>query len=1007
VKQPFRIAEGGAIDRDVEIRFRFDGREYHGYGGDTLASALLAAGVRLVGRSFKYHRPRGIFSADFSEPNALVGIRSGGRYEPNTRATEVEIFDGLEARSQNRIPWLKWDVMAALELASPFLPAGFYYKTFMWPAGAWLFYERWIRRAAGLGRAPDVPDSDSYDQMNAHCDVLIVGGGPAGLTAALAAGRSGARVILLDTQNGFGGWLRSERLSIAASPAMAWVEEVLQELETMPELRILYRTTAFGYYDGNVIGAIERLNDHLPVPSEFEARQRYWKIRAGKVVLATGALERHMVFSGNDRPGVMLASAVRTYLNRFAVRPGKRAVVFANNDDGYQCALDLDAAGVDVAAVIDPRTAQTSDLADAVRAAGIACLTQAAVTATSGRHALRRVEVSKFPLDTTGPAANRMQFNCDLLAVSGGWDPALHLHAQAGGRPVYDPEIASFRPGPGARGEPLIAGAVDGHFDLVECMDDGYLAGCRAAEATGHSPPEGYDAPPVAPVSRAPISPLWLVPPASVSNDKQFVDLQNDVTANDIALAHREGYVSVEHLKRYTTLGMGTDQGKTGIVNALAIAAKGRGVDVADVGTTTYRPPFTPVTIGALAGADIGRQEAPVRRSAMHEWHAAHGAHFVDAGLWKRPNYYLRPGENRDRATVDRAVAREVTAVRNGVGLVDVSTLGKIDIQGPDAAEFLNRLYINGWSKLAISRARYGLMLREDGIVFDDGTTSRLDEDHYLMTTTTGNAGRVMSHLEYYQQVVWPELRVRATSVTEQWAAMALAGPASRQVLQKLVTGLYIDNEAFPFMAVGSCKVAGAPARIFRISFSGELSYEVNVAADYGEAVWQALMAAGEPENIVAYGTEAMAVMRIEKGHVAGPELNGQTTADDLGLGRMQSRSKDYIGLRMVDREAFLETHRPKFVGLTPVDRRTRIEPGSQLVADPTQPKPMKKLGHVTSSAYVSPTLGHPISLGLLSLGREMHGQTVWALSPLHGQQLEVRICDPVFYDPDGGRMRD
>ena len=998
MSQRYRLPEGGAIDRSRRLDFRFDGRALEGYQGDTLASALLANGVRLVGRSFKYHRPRGILMASAAEPNALAELRAGARREPNSRATEIELFAGLEARSQHRWPSLRFDLMGLNDRFSALMPAGFYYKTFMWPAKGWLHYEKIIRRAAGLGRGVLEPDPDAYERFNAHCEVLVVGAGPAGLAAALAAGRRGARVILIDEQDDFGGALRGERQVIDAGPAMAWVEAVRAELAALPEVVLLPRTQAFGCYDDNLVGAVERVADHLDRPPEHGVRQRYWKIRADRIVLATGALERPLVFAGNDCPGVMLASAVRAYLNRFAVLPGRRAVVFANNDDGYRTALDLHAAGVEVAAVVDPRPAIESTWSQRAEAAGITRRNDAVVVATEGGRALAGVEVMRLAAGGDRPTGGAERIRCDLLAVSGGFDPALHLHAQAGGQPVYDAGIAAFRPGEGARGEIVVAGAAEGTFGLADCLAAGFRAG-----AVPDDPP---DSPQVPAVGVAPIRPLWRVPPAAAVKDKSFVDLQGDVTVRDIQLAAREGYVSVEHLKRYTTLGMGTDQGKTANTNGLAILAEARGVAIEAVGITTYRPPYRPVAIGALVGADVGAHEAPVRRTAMHDWHQANGGIFVEAGLWKRPNYYLRPGERRERATVEAAVAREVRGVRQGVGLVDVSTLGKIDIQGPDAAEFLNRLYTNGWKKLAVGRARYGLMLREDGLVWDDGTTSRLAEQRYLMTTTTGNAGPVLSHLEYYLQVVWPELRVKVVSVTEEWAEMALAGPRAREVLAQVAPDLDVGDQALPFMGVAQTKVAGVKARVFRISFSGELSYEINVGADYGEAVWRAILAAGEAAEIIAYGTEAMAVMRIEKGHVAGGELDGRTTADDLGLARMQSGAKEFIGSRMIDREAFLDSMRPKFVGLVPVDGQTRIEAGAILVEDPDAPLPMAKLGHVSASAYVSPTLGHPISLGFCAGGRQRLGETVWALSPLHGQRLQVRLADPVFYDPEGGRQR-
>ncbi|MDA1308233.1 MAG: sarcosine oxidase subunit alpha family protein [Proteobacteria bacterium] len=996
--QPFRLAEGGEIDRLAPVSFRFDGKTYQGYLGDTLASALLANGVRLVGRSFKYHRPRGIYSAGPEEPNALVELRTGGRHEPNTRATMIELFAGLDARSQNRWPNLLLDVMQLNALLSPVFVAGFYYKTFMGMPG-WRFYEHFIRKAAGMGSGTTLSDPDSYDKMHTHCDVLVIGGGPAGIAAALAAGRSGARVMLLEESDALGGRLRSERRNLNGEPAMRWVRGAAAALEALDTVTVMTRTTGFGYYDGNVIAAVERISDHLATPPEHAVRQRLWHIRAGRVVIAAGATERPLVFTGNDRPGVMLASAARTYVNRFAVQPGKAAVVFANNDDCYQTALDLHRAGIEVQAVVDSRPDGHGAAKQQAETAGIECVTGAAVIASHGYLGLNSVDIAPISADgltVTGPV---WQLSCDLLAISGGWSPNVHLHSHAGGRPVYDPGIAAFIPGPSRQAE-RSAGAGAGTLGLADCLRQGAEVGAEAATLLGFTPP-AIEIPTSDEPATGPLKALWRVP----GPGKKYVDLQDDVTSSDVELAHREGYISVEHLKRYTTLGMGTDQGKTSNMNGHAIMAEERGDSIEDVGTTMFRPPYNPISLGAIAGRDIGMHFSPTRRSAMHDWHAENGAVFVEAGQWMRPQIYRRDGESDVKADMDRAISREVTETRGGVGMVDVSTLGKIDIQGPDSAEFLNRLYINGWKTLPVGRARYGLMLREDGIVFDDGTTSRVGENRYFMTTTTANAGPVMSHMEEYLQVHWPELNVKVVSVTEQWAAMALAGPKSRDVLAAAVEGLDVSNEALPFMGVRETRIAGVKARVFRISFSGELAYEINVPADHGRAVWERVMAVGAEHGIIPYGTEAMAIMRIEKGHVAGGELDGRTTADDLGLGRMSSSKKEYIGRRMADREGFLDPARPKFVGLVPVDGKSRARVGSVLVADNTMQPPVPMLGHISSSAYLSPTLGHPISLGLVEGGMSRVGETVWAMFPLRDEAIEVRIVDPVFYDKDGERL--
>ncbi|MDF1794695.1 MAG: sarcosine oxidase subunit alpha family protein [Thalassobaculaceae bacterium] len=993
---PYRLPTGGQIDRRRALAFTFDGKRYTGYDGDTLASALLANGVTLVGRSFKYHRPRGIFSAGPEEPNALVELRRGARVEPNTRATRAELFHGLEATSQNRWPSLSLDVMELNDLASRFLVAGFYYKTFMGFPG-WHFYEQRIRAAAGMGRGTTEPDPDSYERMSAHCDVLVVGGGPSGLAAALTAGRSGARVILVEETDGLGGRLRSERETIDGAPALSWVDQARAELAGLQEVQVLTRTTAFGYYDDNLIGAVERVADHMPVPPPHVPRQRLWHIRAGRVVLATGAIERHIAFPHNDRPGVMLAGAVRSYINRFAIRPGRRAVVVANNDDGYRTALDLNAAGVEVIQVVDTRPVGTSDWRARCEAAGIEIRDNAAVTKVHGRLNVLGCDIAGLD-DVSGARFEP----CDLLAVSGGWSPAVHLHTHALGKIDWDDGLAAFVPG-AARQAHVSVGAARGAYSLAACLSDGFAAGSAAAEAAGFASGARPDTPITDAPGERPIRAFWAVG----DGKKRFVDLQDDVTADDITLAHREGFVSVEHLKRYTTLGMGTDQGKTSNIIGHALMAEARGEPIPQVGTTRFRPPYTPVAMGAFAGGDRGRHHTPVRRSAMHDWHAVNGAVFVEAGHWLRPQYYLGAEEPNVKRFMDAAITREVVNTREAVGLVDVSTLGKIDIQGPDAAEFLNRLYANGFKTLAIGKARYGLMLREDGIVYDDGTTSRLGENHYLMTTTTAHAGDVMALIEWYLQVVWPDLDVQACSVTEQWAAMALAGPKARDVLAAAVDdGTDISDAALPFMGVTTARIAGVPVRVFRISFSGELSYEVNAPADWGTRVWEALVRAGTEHGIRPYGTEAMAIMRIEKGHVTHAELDGRVTLDDAGMGRMASTKKWFVGSGMLDKPAYTDPQRPKLVGLVPVDGETRIPAGAILVEDPKASVPMDKLGHVSSSAYLSPTVGHPIALGFVSGGPARKGQTVWAVFPLRNLEIEVRITDPVFVDPQGARLR-
>jgi sarcosine oxidase subunit alpha len=988
--QKHRLASGGLVDRTAPLHFTFDGRALTGFAGDTLASALLANGVRLVGRSFKYHRPRGILAAGAEEPNALVELGTGARREPNTRATAIELHDGLEAQSQNRWPSLAFDLSAANGWFAPFIKAGFYYKTFMWPAALWeKLYEPLIRRAAGLGRAAAAEDPDHYEKAFAFCDVLVIGSGPGGLAAALAAGRAGARVVLCEEDFALGGRLLAERQEIGGVEGHAWAARAVAELESLPEVRVMRRTGVFGAYDHGTYGAVERVSDHLAVAPDHQPRQRAWRIVAKRAVLAAGAIERPMVFASNDRPGVMLAGAVRTYINRFAVAPGRRAVVYTSGDDGWRTAADLARAGVEVAAVLDSRA--TVDDALIAQAEGARAILGATVVGTRGFRTLASVEVRD--------GAGRVErIACDLLAMSNGWNPALHLTCHLGGKPVWDEAIAAFVPG-SLPGQMSVAGAVAGRLTLAAALADGARLGREAAVACGFDAPPAHAPPSAAPEPSAG-APLWSAPASGAG--KAFVDFQNDVTVADVTLARQEGFRSVEHLKRYTTLGMATDQGKTSNLPGLAIMAALTGSTIPKVGTTVFRPPYTPVAIGALAGHHRGNAFRPTRLTPAHAWAEQQGAVFVEAGAWLRAQYFPRAGE-RDWLTT---VNREVATVRSGVGVCDVSTLGKIDIQGADAAAFLERVYVNGWTSLAVGRARYGLMLREDGFVMDDGTTSRLGEAHFLMTTTTANAAKVMQHLEFCHQVLWPELDLAMVSVSDEWAQFSIAGPRSRDVLRAVVDPAHdLSNEAFPHLSAAAVSVGGGiPARLFRISFSGELAYELAVPASYGDAAIRAVMAAGAPFGIAPYGTEALSVLRIEKGHVAGAELNGQTTARDLGLGRMMSSKKDFIGRLMTQRPALLDPERPMLAGFRPVEAGARLRAGAHFIPLGAPASAEYDEGHMTSVAF-SPTLGW-IGLGLLRRGPERIGERVRAFDPVRGGDVAVEICSPAFVDPAGERFR-
>lgn len=987
--QPNRLDTGGLIDRAQPLLFKFDGRTYQGHQGDTLASALLANGVTLVGRSFKYHRPRGILSAGPEEPNAIVELRSGARLEPNTRATTAELYDGLEARSQNRWPSLAFDMMGINNVLSPLLGAGFYYKTFMWPASFWeKVYEPLIRSAAGLGRGAGMDDPDSYEKSYAHCDVLVIGAGATGLMAALAAGRSGARVILADEDFIMGGRALAERREIDQLASVEWAGQIVAELAAMPEVRLMPRTTVFGVYDGGVHGALERVSDHVIQPPAHQPRQRTWRIMARRTVLSAGAIERPLVFGDNDRPGIMMAGGVRTYINRFAVSPGAHVVVFANNDEAVRTIGDITKAGGVVEAVVDPRGGASEFVRQAAENVG-ARLIEGVVTRAHGTRAVQAVDIES--------AAGRERIDCDLVALSGGWSPTVHLTSHLGAKPVWNEKLAAFTPGQPPTGM-TVAGAANGTFALAECLSTGAAAGLDAASACGFRRAQ-IEVPDADPESTA-SSPLWRVKSA---RGKSFIDLQNDVTTDDVQQARQEGFTRVEHLKRYTTLGMATDQGKTANVNGLALMAEMSAKSIAETGTTVFRPPYTPVAIGALAGAHRGREFRATRTSPAHAWAKAQGASFIEAGVWLRASYFPREGE---KDWFD-ATCREVRAVRTGVGICDVSTLGKIDLQGADAARFLDLVYANTFSTLGLGRARYGLMLREDGFVMDDGTTSRLGPDHFLMTTTTANAGKVMQHLEFCHQVLFPNLDVQMISVSDAWAQFSIAGPKSRDVLARVVDRQHdISNAAFPYMAAARMTaLGGTPARLFRISFSGELAYEIAVPARFGVALGAALMEAGRDFGITPYGLEALNVMRIEKGHVTGAELNGQTTARDLGWGKMQSTKKDYIGRIMKERAGLTDPARPTLVGVKPLERMARVRAGAHFVRRDAPASAEHDQGWLTSAAF-SPALDSWIGLGMLSNGPDRHGEIIRAVDPLRGGDTPVEVCAPVFVDPEGVRLR-
>jgi sarcosine oxidase subunit alpha len=990
----FRAPVGGRIDRLNPVTFAFDGVSYRGFKGDTLASALIAHGVHLVGRSFKYHRPRGIISAGSDEPNALIGVgREESRYTPNLRATQVEIHDGMMAESQNRWPSLKFDAGAMNDLAAPFLPAGFYYKTFMWPAGAWKrFYEPKIRAMAGLGRAPIVADADRYTQHYVHCDVLVVGAGPAGLAAALAAAESGARVMLCDEQQELGGSLLAETsATIEGKPASDWLARAVASLAARDNVTLLTRTTAFGYFPHNMIALAERVTDHVPSPNPKLPRERLWQVRAREVVLATGALERPLVFPDNDRPGIMLADSARTYLNRWGVKPGSRAVVFTACDSGYRAALDLAAGGVSIAAIADLRAAPEGELPARALRAGIDIRPATVVVGTKGRLRVGSAQLAKVSPEGLGPADS---IDCDLVLMSGGFTPSVHLFSQSRGKLAWNKTLQAYVPGSSVERE-RSAGACRGVYGLEAVLQDGYAQGETAA---------GIAAPARAFATKAIDAGtdgfIGATPHGrNPAFTKAFVDWQNDVTSKDLKLATREGFRSIEHIKRYTTTGMATDQGKTSNMNALGIVSEALKTPVPQIGLTTFRTPYTPTTFGIFAGSSRGELFDPVRTTPIHDWAAENGAAFEDVSLWKRAWYFPKPGED-----LHAAVARECKAVRDSVGIFDASTLGKIEIVGPDAAEFMNRMYTNAWAKLEPGRLRYGVMLREDGFVMDDGVVGRMAPDRFHVTTTTGGAPRVLAMMEDYLQTEWPDLDVWLTSTTEQWAVIAVQGPRAREVLAPLVEGIDLSKESMPHMSVKVGRICGVPTRLFRVSFTGELGFEVNVPAENGRFVWEAIFAEGQKHGITPYGTETMHVLRAEKGYIiVGQETDGTATPDDVNLGWAVGKAKkDFVGKRSLARAAMSAPDRKQLIGLLTTDPAIVLEEGAQIVADPKAPVPVPMLGHVTSS-YHSAVLGRSIALAVVKGGRARIGEKLSV--PMPDKVIEVEVTEPVFYDPKGERL--
>lgn len=1004
-KQVNRIAKATSIDFSQQVAFEYNNQTFYGFKGDTLASALLANGVDVIGRSFKYSRPRGIMTAGAEEPNAIMQLGATEATQvPNVRATQQELYQGLVCNSAKGWPSVDNDLMSLVgKIGGKVMPPGFYYKTFMYPQTMWPTYEKYIRKAAGIGRSPLENDPDSYDHINHHCDVMIVGAGPAGLAAALTAARSGARVIIADEQAEFGGSLLHTHAEISGMSSGDWLAYTIAELKTFPEVTLLPRATVNGYHDHNFLTIHERKTDHLVDRAPAgQTRQRMHKVRAKWVVLATGAHERPLVFGNNDVPGCMVASSISTYIQRYGVVPGNELVLMTTNDGAYQAALDWHHAGRKVVAVVDTRQAPSSDIIAQVKGLGIEVITGSAVINVQGDKRVNAVQVSEIDAQGDSVSTHVKLLNCDTVASSGGWSPAVHLSCHTGSRPVWRDDILGFVPGDTLQSQ-LTAGAINGSYSLNSCLAEGCKAGRDAAVNAGfdwnyQAQEHNIEEPEVYPAMA-----LYHVPHTYPTSQapKQFVDYQNDVTAAGIELATREGFESIEHVKRYTAMGFGTDQGKLGNINGMAITAKSLNQTIPETGTTIFRPNYTPITFGAIAGAHRNELFDPTRFTSMHAWHLENGALFEDVGQWKRPWYYPQGNE-----TMQESLDRECKATRDSVGILDASTLGKIDIQGKDARKFLGRVYSNAWAKLAVGKCRYGLMCGEDGMVFDDGVTSCLADNHFLMTTTTGGAARVLSWLELYHQTEWPELDVYFNTVTDHWATMTISGPNSRKLLSELCSDIDLSNESFKYMDWKQATVAGVPARIFRISFTGELSYEVNVQANFGMHAWQAFHDAGKQFNLTPYGTETMHVLRAEKGFIiAGQDTDGSVTPIDLGMSWCVSNKKpfSYIGKRGMQREDCLRPDRKQLVGLKTKVSHLVIPEGSQAVKDPKQPIPMTMLGHVTSS-YYSANLGHSIAMGMIKGGLNAMGETVYYPQP-DGSVIEAEICSPVFLDPKGDRQ--
>ena len=986
-----RLDNRGSIDRSKIISFNWDGKKYFGYKGDTLSSALLANNIKIVGRSFKYHRPRGIMSAGVEESGALVTIGNDDYSDPNVRATTQELYEGLIAKGQNAFPNVNFDLYALNNFFGRFFSAGFYYKTFMgippfeWGSGTkiWMIFEKLIRNAAGMGKASRKPDPDKYEHAHDFCDVLVVGSGPSGIAAAIELANLKLDVILVEQDSKLGGSYLSE--------SNKDINQDIAKLENS-KVRIMKRTTASGLYDHGVVGLLERVTDHQSIPSIHDPRQRFWTVRTKSIILATGALERHVAFGNNDRPGVMSVSAGRTYLNRFGVLSGRKIIVCTNNDSSYQTASEFSKAGAEVR-LIDSRSNTGDNLSGEALRNGVNLQMNAAPLNIIGSRSVEALEIATF---NGQEWRKRNKEKCDLVLVSGGWSPVINLLSHRGIRPIWNEQNSCFV-APEHKEKIVMTGSAAGIWDHQNCIISGKSSGLKVAESFGKKTKK-YSFPKLGGWI-SPIKPMYEV---KISNykTKSFVDYQHDVTSDDIRLAHQEGFISVEHLKRYTTLGMANDQGKMGNIIGLALMAEALGKKIPEVGTTTFRPPYTPVAIGALAGRNTGKHFKPLRRSSIHEWNLKHGATMIEAGLWQRPWFFPKANE-----TLSEAYVREATVTRESVGLCDVTSLGKIAIQGPDATELLNRIYTNPFAKLPIGKARYGIMLRDDGLVMDDGTSWRLSENEYFMTTSTVHAAKVMSWLEELLQTRWTDLKVHVTTVSEQWCAVSVGGPKSRECISNCVENPSVmSNENLPFMGIiETTLLSGITCRIARISFSGELAFEVYTPSDYAVDVMEMLWKEAKAMDGCLYGLEALGALRIEKGHVTGAELDGRVTIDDAGLGKMASLKKSYIGSAMRKRGVLDNKDRQTLVGIFPINRKETFDAGS-ILCKSSEVKGFG-IGRITSVTH-SPALGHWIGLGFISGGYEVwKDKKIVAADPVRNKTIEVQVLSPHMFDPEGERM--